>query len=133
MDVSLGERELDVLGVLWDGGPGTVADVRERLLAALEADLAYNTVLTVLRNLENKGVVDHRAEGRLHHYYAVVDKSSVQQRQLDRLVDKLYLGSPLSLMTHLVSRDSLSADDVRALTDLLNARLAQADGDGGAA
>lgn len=131
MDISLGERELDVLGVLWDGGPGTVPDVRERLAASLNADLAYNTVLTILRNLEAKGVVSHHADGRFHRYFAVVDKTRVQQRQLDRLVDKLYLGSPLSLMTHLVSGDALSSDDVRALTELLNARLAQADGDSG--
>ena len=47
-DFVLGDRELDVMGVLWDLGSGTVAEVRDRL----PADLAYTTVLTILRNLE---------------------------------------------------------------------------------
>src|SRR4029078_12810500 len=53
----LGDRELDVMGVLWDLGSGTVSEVRERL----PADLAYTTVLTILRNLEAKELVRHTA------------------------------------------------------------------------
>jgi predicted transcriptional regulator len=54
-DFVLGDRELDVMGVLWDLGSGTVTEVRDKL----PADLAYTTVLTILRNLEAKGFVDH--------------------------------------------------------------------------
>lgn len=119
MDVSLGERELDVLGVLWQHGPGTVPEVRDRL----PGELAYNTVLTVLRNLEAKGVVSHHEEGRQHRYHALIAESRVQRRLVGRLVDKLFGGSPLSLMTHLVEREPLSADEVRALQLMLDERL----------
>jgi BlaI family penicillinase repressor len=120
MDVSFGERELDVLGVLWKHGPGTVPEVRERLAS----ELAYNTVLTILRNLEAKGVVSHEEAGRQHRYFALVAEDRVQQRLVTRLVDKLFSGSPLNLMTHLVEGDGLTADDVRALQLLLDERIA---------
>lgn len=123
MDVSLGEREIDVLTALWQGGPGTVTEVRERL----PVDLAYNTVLTILRNLEGKGVVSHREVGRQHRYHALVAQECVQGSHVERLLDKLFLGSPLSLMAQLVEHESLSDDDVRALTSLLNERLAKSD------
>lgn len=123
MDVSLGEREIDVLTALWQGGPGTVAEVRERL----DVELAYNTVLTILRNLEGKGVVSHREVGRQHRYHAVVAQERVQDSHVTRLLDKLFLGSPLSLMAHLVEHEALSDDDVRELTALLNDRLAKSE------
>jgi BlaI family transcriptional regulator, penicillinase repressor len=120
METTFGERELDVLSVLWKHGAGTVPEVRERL----GSDLAYNTVLTVLRNLEAKGVVSHEEAGRQHRYFAVVAEDRVQQRLVTRLVDKLFSGSPLNLMAHLVEGDGLTADDVRALQQLLDERIA---------
>ena len=56
---SFTDRELDVMAVLWERGPSTVAEVREHL----EDRLAYTTVLTVLRTLEAKGFVSHEEEG----------------------------------------------------------------------
>ena len=61
---SFTDRELDVMAVLWDRGPSTVAEVRENL----EDPLAYTTVLTVLRTLETKGYVSHEEEGKAHRY-----------------------------------------------------------------
>jgi predicted transcriptional regulator len=121
VDVSLGERELDVLGVLWILGAATVAEVQGQL----PADLAYNTVLTILRNLEAKAIVGHTAEGRLHRYHALIAESHVRGNQVTRLLDKLFGGSPVDLLTHLVAHPGLSSDDVRALQLLLDERLAR--------
>ena len=62
--VSLGERELDVMTVLWARTSGTVTEVQ----AALGTPLAYTTVLTILRNLEAKSFVSHEEEGRAHRH-----------------------------------------------------------------
>ena len=62
MTVSFTDRELDVMAVLWQRGPSTVAEVRE----VLEDALAYTTVLTVLDRLERKGMVRRRRDGRAH-------------------------------------------------------------------
>jgi BlaI family transcriptional regulator, penicillinase repressor len=116
MGETFGERELDVMGVLWRDGPGTVAEVQARL----PADLAYNTVSTILRNLEAKGFVDHTAEGRLFHYFATVTEHAARGNALSRLVDKLFRGSALRVVTHMVENETLSPEELRALQELLD-------------
>ena len=118
--VSLGERELDIMTALWTGGPGTVAEVRDRL----PVTLAYNTVLTILRNLESKGLVDHHPEGRVFRYFPVESQDAVKGNAVSRLVDKFFGGSPVSAMTHLLEHEQLGPDDLKALHAHLNSRLA---------
>ncbi len=115
----LGDRELDVMVALWRGGPGTVAEVQERL----PAELAYNTVSTILRNLEAKGFVDHTADGRLFSYHARISEATVRGSALSRIVDKLFRGSPLGVITHMVEGDELSPDDLEELQEFLEERL----------
>ena len=68
MAVNFTERELDIMAVLWERGPSTVAGVHEHLTD----DIAYKTVLTMLRVLEQKGHIAHKEEGRAHRFHAVV-------------------------------------------------------------
>ena len=114
-DLTLGDRELDVMGVLWELGSGTVAEVRARL----PADLAYTTVLTILRNLEEKGFVSHEPEGRAHRYFPLVARQTARTTALARLVDKLFHGSPDLLLAQLVADRDVSAADLRRLRKLL--------------
>lgn len=111
----LGDRELDVMGVLWDLGSGTVAEVRDRL----PADLAYTTVLTILRNLEAKEFVHHSAEGKAHRYFPQVARRAARRSALTKIVDKLFHGSPEQLVAQLVEDDHLSAEDLKRLRALL--------------
>jgi len=124
-DFVLGDRELDVMGVLWDLGSGTVSEVRERL----PADLAYTTVLTILRNLEAKELVTHTSEGKAHRYIPRIARRAARKSALTRIVDKLFHGSPEQLITQLVEDESLSAEDLKRLRALL---AAQSKKDGGA-
>jgi predicted transcriptional regulator len=75
MDIQFTDREIDVMEVLWERGPSLVGDVR----AALKDDLAYTTVLTILRTLEGKRYVGHEQEGRGHRYFATVKQQAAQQ------------------------------------------------------
>ena len=112
-------RELDVMTVLWDLESGTVAEVR----AKLKDQLAYTTVLTVLRTLEQKGYVKHEEDGRAHRYRPAVKRESAGTSALKRLVDTVFKGSPELLMTQLVSEHHLSHDEIRRLRRLLEERL----------
>src|SRR5437763_15968740 len=96
-DVVLGDRELDVMGVLWDIGSGTVTEVRDRL----PASLAYTTVLTILRNLEAKGFLTHETEGKAHRYIPRLARKAARRSALSRIVDKLFHGSPEQLIAQL--------------------------------
>ena len=123
MAVSFTDRELDVMAVLWERGPSTVAEVR----AALDDDLAYTTVLTVLRTLEEKGHVGHQEAGRAHRYHALVARETAGRSALGRMLGKLFGGSPELLLTQLVEERGVAPDQLERMRALLDERL----GDGG--
>lgn len=119
MRIAFTDRELDVMSVLWDAESATVAEVRDRLAD----DLAYTTVLTVLRTLEQKGYVSHTGEGRAHRYHPLVKRTAAGRSALRRLVDKVFDGSPELLLTQLVSDKHLGDEELRRLRKLLTERL----------
>src|SRR3569833_3164543 len=98
MKTPLTNREADIMQVLWDHGPCLVSDVKHHLTD----DLAYATVLSLLRTLEAKGYVKHQAEGRGHRYAAKVQEQAARRSALKHLTDKLFKGSTELLFTHLV-------------------------------
>jgi predicted transcriptional regulator len=110
-ELLLGDRELDVMGVLWELGSGTVSEVRERL----PADLAYTTVLTILRNLEAKGFLHHESEGKAHRYFPSVARRTARRSAVSRLIDKLFHGSPEQLLAQLVEDRALTSEDLKRI------------------
>ena len=112
-------RELDIMNVLWEHGPSTVAEVRERL----GEPLAYNTVLTMLRILESKGALDHDAVGRAHRYRPLVEREAAQRHGVKRLLDGLFRGSSELLLTQLVRDRDLGDEDVERLKRILDDEL----------
>lgn len=125
MRLSFSDRELDVMTVLWQHGPSTAGEVRERL-AARDVDLAYNTVLSVLRTLEDKGHVGHVVEGKAHRYRALVDRGRAGQRAVARMLDTVFGGSAELLLTHLVRDRRVDAAELKRLRKLLDDRLKSA-------
>lgn len=119
MSPTFTDRELDIMAVLWERGSATVREVQERL----EPDLAYTTVLTILRTLEAKGHVRHEPEGRAHRYHATVERDAAGASALRRLVSKVFEGSPEALLTQLVADEELSEEDLRRLRRTLDERL----------
>jgi predicted transcriptional regulator len=111
MQIILAEREAQLMEVLWDHGPSTVSDVQ----AHLHDELAYTTVLTMLRNLESKGYVGHAEEGRAHRYHALIERSAAQEGALKALISKLFKGSSDALLMHLVSSEKLSAAQLKRI------------------
>ena len=113
-------REMDIMSILWDIGSGTVAHVRERLIDPL----AYTSVLSALRTLEEKGLVDHIEEGRAHRYRPLVDWRTAGGGELSRLLQQVFKGSPELLLVQLVEEKALDDGEIRRLRDLLDQRLA---------
>ncbi len=119
MEIRFTARELDVMSVLWDRGPSTVAEVQK----ALDDQSAYTTVLTILRILEEKEYVTHTTEGRAHRYRPLVERSDAGGSALKRVTKRLFSGSPELLLTRLVEDQDLSEEELRRMRDLLAARL----------
>lgn len=118
MDIVLADREAELMEVLWDYGPSTVAEVRDRV----SDDLAYTTVLSMLRTLEAKGYVTHDAEGKAHRYSALIERDAARRSALRAMSEKFFKGSTATLLTHFVAQEKLSDDDVRRLRALLARR-----------
>ena len=118
MEIRLTDREAELMEILWQRGPSTVAEVRE----SLADDLAYTTVLTILRTLEAKGYVSHSEEGRAHRYSASVERDVAQRSALKALSRKLFKGSTELLLTHLVADEKLSDAEIRRIKRLLDER-----------
>jgi predicted transcriptional regulator len=118
MKIVLAEREAEIMEVLWKQGPSTVAEVRERL----KDDLAYTTVLTVLRNLESKGYVGHEEDGRAHRYSPHILREAAQRSAVRDLATKLFNGSSSLLLTELVRDENLTEEDIQRIRRLLNGR-----------
>ena len=114
-DIHFTDREADVMQVLWEHGPSVVNEVKEKL----SDDLAYTTVLTILRTLEQKGYVKHEEEGRVHRYFAAVKEEAARRSALQHLTGKLFKGSAELLFTHLVADRKLSKDQVLRMRELL--------------
>lgn len=122
-EIQFTARELDVMTVLWDRGPSTVSEVRK----ALADELAYTTVLTILRILEEKGYVGHEAEGRAHRYRPLVERTEAGDSALRRLTQRLFSGSRELLLTRLVEDEDLTEEELRRMRDLLAERLGEDD------
>jgi BlaI family transcriptional regulator, penicillinase repressor len=116
MNIALTDREADVMRVLWNDGPSSVAKVRD----ALSDRLAYTTVLTILRVLEGKGYVDHEEAGRGYRYFAAVPEQAAQKSAVRHLTSKLFKGSSELLFAHLVSEQKLTVEQIRRIKKLLN-------------
>lgn len=117
-EITLGEREADVMKALWALGSGTVADVRARL----PVSLAYTTVLTILRRLQEKGFVEPEVEGRAHRYRPLVSEYEVRSTALSRLIRSLFSNAPDELVAHLMGESGLTPHQLERVRRLVNER-----------
>src|SRR5882757_11293241 len=108
------------MDVVWEKGSATVAEVAEAL--PKELDLAYNTVLTTMRILEEKGYLRHTKadEGRAFVYSPVVGRSEAGRSALRYLVSRFFRNSPEMLVLNLLEDEDLSTKELQRIRDLLS-------------
>ncbi len=112
----LTQRELDIMSVLWERGEATVTDVRDRV----DPNLAYTSISSMIRTLEIKGYVSHRrGEGKTHVYFPAIDAEAAGESALGRVLDKIYGGSPIKLLAHLMEQNRPSEKELARMRDLL--------------
>lgn len=117
----LTEVELELMTILWKLGEGSVNDVLPHLPAG--RNLAYTSVSTILRILEQKGVVSSRKEGRGHIYHPILAKEKYEAATLQHVVSKVFDGVPTTLVRRLLEAGDLSEDELKSIRTLLNERL----------
>jgi predicted transcriptional regulator len=116
---NLTEAELRLMDVVWDKGPVTVGEVAAALPG--EPTLAYNTILTTLRVLEQKGYVRHTKprECRAFIYRAVVGREQASRNALRHLVRGFFSNSPELLVLNLLDDGDLSERELKKIRNLL--------------
>lgn len=119
---SFTDRELDIMGILWSRSDATAAEVRDAL-AGQGVELAYNTVLSMLRILQDKGFVDYAVEGRAHRYRPLVRQEDAGRSAVRRLLDGLFDRSPERLMTHLLRAEPLDRETLERLRAMVESQL----------
>ena len=117
----LGDLQLAIMKVLWRLGAATVADVHEQLA---EQQLAYTTIATMLRKMEDRGLVSHAAptgEGHARRFVfrPAVSEQDVTRGMTDDLVERLFEGSLSSTVSHLLEAREVSAEELDAIEQLV--------------
>lgn len=114
---SLGELQYAIMQILWLRTEATSAEVHKALLK--DRGLAPTTINTMLRKMEDKGVVEHRVDGRQFVYRAVVSEAEVKHTMVNEIVERLFAGNPAELVSHLISDALLEPEELDRLRNLI--------------
>ncbi len=113
----LGETEMEILNHVWESGEASVNDIHEKMKQY--RDVAYTTVMTIMKNLADKEYLKYRQDGRSYIYSAAIQPEDVRFNLIDRLVDKVFKGSPKDLVQTLVQSENLSDEERREIKKLI--------------
>ena len=118
---TLTDLELAVMEIVWRKGQATVRDVYEAIQPF--RPLAYNTILTVLTKLKEKGIVDSQPVGKAYLYRPRVSETEAAERSVKKVIEQFFSGSSRSLVTHLIETESITAEELEELKQLLDKKL----------
>ena len=122
-ELRLTPLETLIMNALWDESPAGVRQVQEQLKPI--KPMAYNTVLTMMRILREKGFLASERRGRSDHYRPIVTREEVGKRSLGQLIESFFAGSAEALVSQLLSSQPLSDDELASIRDELDKRQAQ--------
>jgi len=115
---TLTEAELRIMNVLWDKGPATVHEVLQALPA--KPNLAYNSVLTIIRILETKGYVKHVKDKRAHIYMPKIDREDATRFEVRHLISRFFGNSHERLLLNILEEGSIDAEELARMRQLLD-------------
>ena len=114
---TLTEAELRLMEVLWDKGSATVQQLLESLPE--KPALAYNSVLTTIRILENKGYVKHKKDGRAHLYIPLLQRQEATRSEIRHLVSRFFKNSHELLVLNILEDREIEEKELKRLRQLL--------------
>ena len=114
----LTEVELELMNILWKLKEGSVAEVIEILPKGRE--LAYTSVSTILRILEQKEVLSTRKEGRGHIYIPLLQKNEYEAKTVKHMVERVFEGTPVALVKQLLNSGNMNESELEEIRNLLS-------------
>ena len=116
----LGRVQLLIMQVLWDKGQATAREITDAI-SQREA-IAHSTVQTLLRGLEEKEAVAHKAEGRTFVFYPLVKEKQFKDTATRDLVERVFAGDAANLMAHLLNDKKVSRKEIDQIREMINER-----------
>lgn len=113
----LGDLQLAIMKVLWERGEAAVADVAAALQD--ERGLALTTIATMLVKMEQRGLVEHRSEGRRYLYRPLLSEGEVRRSMVGDLRRRLFGGDAAALVSHLIEEHDIDAEELGRLRALI--------------
>ncbi len=114
---TLTDGELRLMEIIWDRGEATVGEILDQLTEATPP--AYNTVLTIMRILEQKGYVSHVKQGRAFVYRPLIDRNLARAKAVKYLVSSFFNNSPEQLMLSILKNEGLTPDELQHLKKMI--------------
>ncbi len=112
---SIGNREMMILDIIWDNEELSVRDVFKKI--SLEEEIAYTSIMSTMQNMEKKGLLIHREEGRAFIYSSCVKKGEVQGVLVKDLIDTAFKGSYENLIASLFNQKNISAQEIKDIAE----------------
>ncbi|WP_072530547.1 BlaI/MecI/CopY family transcriptional regulator [Bacteroides ilei] len=107
-------KEEEIMGFFWERGP---LFVKELLEFYDEPRPHFNTLSTIVRGLEEKGYLAHKAYGNTYQYYAVVSRDDFSRRTLKGVISKYFNNSYLGAVSSLVKEEDISLEELKKLIE----------------
>ncbi len=117
MDKQLTKAEEQLMQILWELEEASVQEIIDQLP---EPKPAYNTVSTIIRILETKGFVAHKAKGRGYIYFPLVSKSIYTDQSLQKIVDGYFDGSFKSMVSFFVNKNEVDFKELDTILKIIN-------------
>ena len=114
----LTDVELELMSILWSLNEGSVSDVLDSLPSG--RNLAYTSVSTILRILEQKEVLKTRKEGRGHIYIPALKKSAYEAKAIKHVIERVFDGAPVALVRQMLNSGDLRTEEIEELKKLLS-------------
>ncbi|GAB5400541.1 MAG: BlaI/MecI/CopY family transcriptional regulator [Aureisphaera sp.] len=111
----LTNKEEEVMQALWALDKAFVKEIIERL----EGENHYNTISTIVRNLEEKGFVSYNAFGKTHQYYPIVSKESYAKKFMNIASQRYFNNSYKSMVSFFAKEEKISADELREILEII--------------
>lgn len=123
LEKPLTEVELEVMNVVWEAGPCTVKDVQKALCS--QRELAYTSVATMMKILEEKGALESDKGERVIVYKPLLSREAYGAASLKHLASNVFQGNPTSMVMRLLDESTLSREELHAIRTLLDERIGE--------
>jgi predicted transcriptional regulator len=115
------EVELEIMNAIWNIGDCTVKDVQTALQSTRE--LAYTSVATMMKILEQKGALMSKKDDRVHTYHPLISRQDYEMGSLRHLADNVFQGDPSAMVMRLISESKISKEELQNIRKILDERI----------